>query len=86
MMYLPPKEKAACLTVTDACSRKIVGWHVMECLLQRPADLPLARTIVCESVRLYNESRPHLSLKCKMPDAVHRASLASQLGLKISPG
>ena len=65
MTYLPTKEKAACLVVTDACSRKIVGWHVMECLLQRPADLPLARTMVGESVRLYNERRPHLSLKCK---------------------
>ena len=62
MTYLPTKEKAACLMVTDACSRKIVGWHVMECLLQRPADLPLARTMVCESVRLYNEHRPHGSV------------------------
>ena len=62
MTYLPTKEKAACLMVTDACSRKIVGWHVMECLLQRPADIPLARTMVCESVRLYNERRPHGSV------------------------
>ena len=62
MMYLPPKEKVACLMVTDAYSRKIVGWHVMECLLQRPADLPLARTMVGESVRLYNERRPHGSV------------------------
>ncbi len=40
--------------------------------------------MVGESVRLYNERRPHLSLKYKTPDAVHRASLANQLGLEIS--
>ena len=52
--------------------------------LQRPADLSQARTMVGESVRLYNERRPHLSLKYKTPDAVHRASVANQLGLEIS--
>jgi hypothetical protein len=32
-----------------------------------------------------NEERPHLSLECKTPDAVHRASLASQQRLASSP-
>jgi putative transposase len=29
--------------------------------------------MVNESVRIYNGKRPHLSLKYKTPDAVHRA-------------
>ncbi|MFT5782376.1 MAG: putative transposase, partial [Pseudomonas sp.] len=28
---------------------------------------------VDESVQIYNQERPHLSLKYKTPDAVHRA-------------
>jgi putative transposase len=41
--------------------------------------------MVSESVRLYNEQRPHLSLEYKTPDAMHRASLASQLRLGFNP-
>jgi putative transposase len=29
--------------------------------------------MVAESVLIYNQERPHLSLKYKTPDAVHRA-------------
>ncbi|WP_284407735.1 integrase core domain-containing protein, partial [Acidovorax sp. SUPP3434] len=57
----------------------------MEFLLHRPANIQQARTMVSESVRLYNEQRPHLSLEYKTRDAVHRASLASQLRLGFSP-
>ncbi len=76
MMYLPPNKKVACLMVTDAYSRKIVGWHVMECLLQRPADLPLARTMVGESVRLYNERRPHGSVLLTIGGGVNEKAAA----------
>lgn len=57
----------------------------MEFLLHRPANLEQAKTMVSESVRLYNEQRPHLSLEYKTPDAMHRASLASQLRLGFNP-
>jgi putative transposase len=70
----------------NALAERVNGILKMEFLLHRPADLLQARTMVSESVRLYNEERPHLSLKCKTPDAVHRASLASQLRLEFSPG
>jgi putative transposase len=30
--------------------------------------------MVSESISIYNGERPHLSLKYKTPDAVHRAS------------
>jgi len=31
------------------------------------------RTMVSEAIRIYNTERPHLALKYKTPDAVHRA-------------
>lgn len=70
----------------NALAERVNGILKMEYLLQRPADLQQARTMVTESVRLYNERRPHLSLKYKTPDAVHRASLASHERLDFSPG
>lgn len=69
----------------NALAERINGILKTEFLLHRPADLQQARKMVSESVRLYNEARPHLSLECKTPDAVHRASLASQGRLEISP-
>ena len=70
----------------NALAERVNGILKMEFLLQRPADLQQARAMVTESVRLYNGRRPHLSLKYKTPDAVHRASLASQERLEFSPG
>jgi transposase InsO family protein len=45
----------------------------MEFLLHRPKDLAEARRMVDESMQIYNQERPHLPLKYKTPDAVHRA-------------
>ncbi|MBC8995460.1 transposase, partial [Pseudomonas sp. N40(2020)] len=42
-------------------------------LLHRPKDFAEAIRMVDESVQIYNNERPHLSLKYKTPDAVHRA-------------
>ena len=42
-------------------------------LLHQPSDLQQARRMVNESVTIYNHERPHLSLKCRTPDEVHRA-------------
>ena len=69
----------------NALAERVNGILKMEFLLQRPVDLHQAIRMVRESVRLYNEERPHLSLQCKTPDAVHRASLAAQGRLGISP-
>jgi putative transposase len=44
-----------------------------EFLLQRPANLEQAARMVEQSVRIYNQERPHAALKYKTPDAVHRA-------------
>ncbi len=60
----------------NALAERVNGILKGELLLQRAADLQQARRMVRESVQIYNNERPHLSLKMQTPDAVHRASLA----------
>ncbi|WP_397451101.1 IS3 family transposase [Pseudomonas sp. NA-150] len=59
----------------NALAERVNGILKTEFLLHRPKDLADATHIVGESVRIYNEKRPHLALKYKTPDAVHRAFL-----------
>jgi len=60
----------------NALAERVNGILKNEFLLHRPADLEQARRMVSESVKIYNQQRPHLSLKMKTPDEVHRASIA----------
>jgi putative transposase len=60
----------------NALAERVNGILKNELLLHRPADLEQARRMVGESVNIYNQQRPHLSLKMKTPDEVHRASIA----------
>jgi putative transposase len=69
----------------NALAERVNGILKMEYLLQTPADLKQAKRMVSESVRLYNERRPHLSLEYETPDAMHRASLAAQRQLATRP-
>jgi len=59
----------------NALAERVNGILKHELLLSKPKDLVEARKMVKESVRIYNQQRPHLSLKYKTPDAVHRAFL-----------
>lgn len=60
----------------NALAERVNGILKMEFLLHRPADLAQAARMVRQSVQIYNQERPHLSLKLKTPDEVHRASIA----------
>ena len=60
----------------NALAERVNGILKGECLLHRPADLQQAAKMVAQSVRIYNQERPHTALTYKTPDAVHRASLA----------
>ena len=60
----------------NALAERVNGILKGEFLLHRPADLQEAKRMVAQSVQIYNQERPHLSLKMQTPDAVHRASLA----------
>ena len=57
----------------NALAERVNGILKTELLLQRPQDLTQAKKMVSESVSIYNRERPHLSLKYKTPDAMHRA-------------
>lgn len=57
----------------NALAERVNGILKCELLLQRPHDLLEARKMVMESVTIYNQERPHLALKYKTPDAMHRA-------------
>jgi putative transposase len=59
----------------NALAERVNGILKNEFLLNKPKDLEEARKMVKQSIKIYNEQRPHLSLKYKTPDAVHRASL-----------
>ena len=62
----------------NALAERINGILKTEYLLARPRDLDQARRMVEQSVDIYNKERPHLALKYKTPDEVHRASLRAQ--------
>jgi putative transposase len=46
-----------------------------EFLQIRTADFLQAAKVMARSVQIYNRERSHAALKCKTPDAVHRAFL-----------
>jgi putative transposase len=61
----------------NALAERVNGILKGEFLLHRPADLAQATKMVAQSVRIYNQERPHTALKYKTPDAVHQAFIGS---------
>lgn len=59
----------------NALAERVNGILKNEFLLTKPKDLEQARKLVKQSIKIYNQIRPHLSLKYKTPDAVHQAFL-----------
>lgn len=57
----------------NALAERVNGILKTEFLLHRPKDLRQTRQMVREAIAIYNKERPHLALKYKTPDAVHRA-------------
>ncbi|PRW26590.1 integrase core domain protein [Pseudomonas aeruginosa] len=57
----------------NALAERINGILKTELLLSSPENLEQARKMVAEAVQIYNTERPHMALKNKTPDAVHRA-------------
>lgn len=57
----------------NALAERVNGILKNEYLLQKPKDIEEAAIMVRQSIRLYNNRRPHMALKYKTPDAVHRA-------------
>ena len=59
----------------NALAERINGILKTEYLLAKPDNLEQATLMVKESIQLYNEQRPHMALKYKTPDEIHRAFL-----------
>ncbi|NDV92744.1 transposase, partial [Alteromonas sp. 345S023] len=57
----------------NALAERINGILKNEYLLTKPRNLEEARKMVVESVAIYNGRRPHMALKYKTPDEIHRA-------------
>ena len=66
----------------NALAERVNGILKTEFLLHRPKNLADAVKMVDESVLIYNGERPHLSLKYKTPDAVHRA-FETEIGVNL---
>jgi putative transposase len=58
----------------NALAERVNGILKTELLTAVPQDLSQAAVMIHQAVHIYNEERPHLALKNKTPDAVHRAS------------
>ena len=57
----------------NALAERVNGIIKNEYLIRKPDDIAQAKAMVDESVKTYNQRRPHLSLEYKTPDEVHRA-------------
>jgi len=57
----------------NAKAERVNGILKNEYLLQKPKDIGEASIMVQQSIELYNKRRPHMALKYKTPDAMHRA-------------
>lgn len=56
----------------NALAERMNGILKHEFLLNTPADSSQLKTMVAQSVNIYNSKRPHLSLKMKTPDMIHK--------------
>lgn len=62
-----------CFSYQNALAERVNGILKNEYLLHKPKSLEDAKRMVAESIKIYNIRRPHMSLKYKTPDEVHRA-------------
>lgn len=64
----------------NALAERVNGILKQEFLLYRCKNIEELKLLVAESIQIYNELRPHMSLGLKTPDDVHRkASCETQL-------
>ena len=62
----------------NALAERVNGILKNEFLLGKPRDLAEARLMARQPVYIYNRERPHLALKYKTPDEIHRASVSNR--------
>ncbi|MFW1646359.1 integrase core domain-containing protein, partial [Acinetobacter guillouiae] len=57
----------------NAFAERLNGILKNEYLLHKPMSIVDAKRMVADSIEIYNVRRPHMSLKYKTTDEVHRA-------------
>ena len=65
----------------NALAERINGILKNEFLLDTYQDIDQARKVIEQSVDIYNSRRPHLSLKMKTPNQIHKQKTARLLDL-----
>jgi len=63
----------------NALAERINGILKMEYLLYKPSSFEELERMVKQSVRIYNELRPHTSLDLQTPESVHRKASSGEL-------
>lgn len=61
----------------NALAERINGIIKHEFLIVKPENLSLAKTMIDQSIKLYNQRRPHLALNYQTPDLVHKKVLVN---------
>jgi len=61
----------------NALAERINGIIKNEFLIVKPENLAQAEIMIKQSIKLYNQRRPHLALNYKTPDQVHKKVLAN---------
>lgn len=56
----------------NALAERINGILKQEFLITKPQNLQQAKKMIEQSIRLYNNKRPHTALKYQTPEAVHK--------------
>ena len=59
----------------NALAERVNGILKTELLTSMPQNLKQADAMIRQAIDIYNTKRPHMALKYKTPEAVHRASL-----------
>lgn len=59
----------------NAMAERVNGILKNELLTAKPHNIEQAALMIRQAIHTYNHERPHLALKYKTPDAVHRASI-----------
>jgi putative transposase len=58
----------------NALAERMNGIIKEEFIITKPKTIEVARKIIDQSIKIYNSKRPHLSLKYKTPDQMHKKS------------
>jgi putative transposase len=63
----------------NALAERINGILKQEFLIVKPTDIHQARQMIAQSVKLYNERRPHLALNYLTPNIIHKQKILASI-------